>query len=165
MQEEPLLYSEQQPLRQLWVWLIVLPGPAIIFWVLVKHILPGSDPMSGLALTLLYGTIGLLPPILIYCTILYTEVRGDAVYVRLRPFHRKWVEITFDSISEAEPITYRALRDYGGWGIRYGRGGKAYNISGNQGVMLSLKDGRKIMIGSRTHEVLTKAISERIALV
>ena len=162
MSQGQIFYSEKQPLRQLWLWLITLPGPAIILWVLVKHILLGSDPISGLALTLLYATIGLLPPLLIYSTTLYTEVRGDAVYVRLRPFHRKWVELKFDSISEAEPITYRALRDYGGWGIRYGRAGKAYNISGNQGVMLSFKDGRKIMIGSRNHEVLARAITPMI---
>ena len=164
MHQGPIFYSEKQSLRQLWVWLIVLPGPAIILWVLVNHILPGSDPASGLALTLLYTTIGLLPPALIYSTALYTEVRGDAVYVRLRPFHRKWVELKFDSIREVETITYRALRDYGGWGIRYGRGGKAYNISGNQGVMLSFKDGRKIMLGSRSYEGLAKAITERLAL-
>lgn len=165
MHQGPTFYSEKQPLRQLWVWLIILPGPAIILWILVNHILPGSDPVPGLALTLLYAIIGLLPPVLIYSTTLYTEVRGDAVYVRLWPFHRRWVELKFDSISEAEPITYRALRDYGGWGIRYGRGGKAYNISGNQGVMLSFKDGRKIMIGSHNHEVLAKAITERLTVV
>jgi hypothetical protein len=55
--------------------------------------------------------------------------------------------------------TYRPIRDYGGWGIRYGRGGKAYNVSGNRGVMLELSDGQKLLIGSQRPEELANAIN------
>ena len=69
----------------------------------------------------------------------------------------------FDYIHEAHAITYSPLKDYGGWGIRYGRKGKAYNVSGNKGVMLSMKDGKAIMIGSQNNKDLWNVINERLS--
>ena len=63
-----------------------------------------------------------------------------------------------------EASTYSLLKDYGGWGIRYGRKGKAYNVSGNKGVLLTLADGKNGLIGSKNHEVLCSAINERVSL-
>jgi hypothetical protein len=54
--------------------------------------------------------------------------------------------------------TYRPIRDYGGWGIRYGRNGKAYNVSGNRGVMLEFSHGQKLLIGSQKPGDLANAI-------
>ena len=70
----------------------------------------------------------------------------------------------FDSIEKAEAHSYSPLRDYGGWGIRYGGKGKAYNVSGNKGVLLMLKDGKNVLIGSQNHEGLCSAINERLSL-
>ena len=70
--------------------------------------------------------------------------------------------IGFDSVRKAETWTYSPLKDYGGWGIRYGRNEKAYNVSGNKGVMLTLTDEQNLMIGSGNHEVLCSAINERL---
>jgi hypothetical protein len=64
----------------------------------------------------------------------------------------------FEAIQTYEAKTYRPLREYGGWGIRYGAAGKAYNVSGNLGVQLSLLSGRKIMLGSQKPEELVLAI-------
>ncbi|NVL91956.1 MAG: hypothetical protein HWN71_02845 [Desulfobacterales bacterium] len=55
-------------------------------------------------------------------------------------------------------MTYNPLKDYGGWGIRYGRGGRAYNVSGNRGVYLELSNGKSLLIGSLQPEELARAI-------
>ena len=89
-----------------------------------------------------------------------TQVRESGVFIRFWPFHRKWVVFGFDSIQKAEASTYSPLKDYGGWGIRYGSRGKAYNVSGNKGVLLTLADGKNVLIGSKNHEVLCSAITE-----
>ena len=57
-------------------------------------------------------------------------------------------------------MRYRPLRDYGGWGIRYGRNGKAYNISGNKGLMIEFRNGKRLMLGSREPEVLKMSIEQ-----
>ena len=54
--------------------------------------------------------------------------------------------------------TYRPVRDYGGWGIRWGRDGKAYIIVGNEGLQLLLGDGEKILIGSQRPQELEAAL-------
>jgi len=97
-----------------------------------------------------------------YTTGLDTKVEESGVFIRFVPFHRKWVKFEFDRIQKAEPITYSPIKDYGGWGIRYRRRGKAYNVSGNKGVLLTLQDGNNVLIGSKNHEVLCSAINERI---
>ncbi len=90
---------------------------------------------------------------------LTVEVRSDGLYYRFFPFHWSFHRISAESLAKYEVQTYRPIRDYGGWGIRYGRGGKAYNVSGNRGVMLELSDGQKLLIGSQKPDDLANAIS------
>lgn len=40
-------------------------------------------------------------------------------------------------------------RDYGGWGIRYGRKGKAFNVFGSRGLQLEFTNGKRLLIGSQ----------------
>ena len=47
---------------------------------------------------------------------------------------------------------YKPLSEYGGWGLRYGSSGKAYNVSGNIGIQLHFKDGSTLLIGTNKKE-------------
>ena len=117
---------------------------------------PTSDPM--LILLGLIFVVGL--PGLIFVCGLDTQVSQHGVRIRFRPFHRRWVVFDFESIQTAEAITYSPLKDYGGWGIKYGRKGKAYNVSGNTGVLLTMKNGKCVLIGSMDHEALGRRIQQ-----
>jgi len=84
------------------------------------------------------------------------EVRDDGLYIRFYPLtHQK---IPFEHIVHCEVRTYNPIREFGGWGIRYGKGGKAYNVSGNRGVQLDLVNGKRLLIGSGRPEELARAI-------
>ena len=87
---------------------------------------------------------------------LNAEVRSDGLYVRFFP--RKWKPIPYESIASFQARTYKAIREYGGWGIRWGREGKAYIVSGNEGLQLLLNDGRKVLIGSQRPQELEAAV-------
>jgi hypothetical protein len=87
-----------------------------------------------------------------------TEVRLDGLYVRFRPFTRRR-RIGWREIVRAEACRYRPLREYGGWGIRFGPRGKAYNVHGDRGVRLELTDGRRLLIGSQRPDELAAAIA------
>lgn len=63
-----------------------------------------------------------------------------------------------DSIRHSEVRTYSPLKEYGGWGIRYGSNGKAYNVSGNQGVQLEFRDGKRLLVGSQLPLELLNAL-------
>ena len=101
-------------------------------------------------------------PAFIYMTTLNTEVRDEGVYVRFNTLHLGWIVFAFNAIQNAEAVTYRPIMEYGGWGIRFGKNGKAYNVSGNKGVLLTLNEGKPILIGSQKHEELCLAITQRL---
>ena len=89
---------------------------------------------------------------------LRTEVRPDGLYVRLVPFTRQHC-YAWDVIVSAKARRYRPILEYGGWGIRFGRSGKAYNVYGNRGVQLEFASGKKLLIGSQRPEALALAIA------
>lgn len=65
--------------------------------------------------------------------------------------------IPLKEIVDAESVTYRPLRDFGGWGIRSGkfRGARAgcYNLKGSKGVLLTLSRDMRVCLG-RTKRVI-----------
>ena len=65
------------------------------------------------------------------------------------PIHLKEHLISFDDIVSYKLRTYSPIREFGGWGIRYGFECKGYTVSGNKGLEITLKNGRKILFGSQ----------------
>jgi len=96
---------------------------------------------------------------------LRTSIDGYAIRVqlgRLIPFF--WKRIDVASIQEARVVTYRPLRDAGGWGMRFGRFDGMFtiywNARGNRGVLIETEK-RRYIIGSQDPEALHAAI-ERV---
>ncbi|HEX6853121.1 MAG TPA: hypothetical protein VF139_17125 [Candidatus Polarisedimenticolaceae bacterium] len=89
---------------------------------------------------------------------LRVEVQGATLTYRFFPFHGKPRIVDLRDVRAARAVTYRPIRDYGGWGIRIGAKGWAYNVSGDRGVELELRDGTLLLIGSQRPEELAAAI-------
>jgi hypothetical protein len=49
-------------------------------------------------------------------------------------------------------------RDYGGYGFRSARGGKAYVASGGRGVRVTLAGGEKLVVGSERPDELARML-------
>ena len=150
------------------MWLRVLVGLSMI-WIVPLSIVELVKESSGqgssevLAVILLI-VAGVVLPIgiggLFWVLKLETEVRPDGLYIRYFPFHIHFKRFSTDDLSEYYARTYRPIWEYGGWGIRYSFGkGKAYNVSGNKGVQLVFKSGKRLLIGSQRAEELEEAIS------
>ena len=158
----PCYFREVQHFRQIWLWLLLAGIAGIAIWGFVQQIIIGrpfgQNPAPDAAVAVIALVFGLGFPILFYAVSLTAEVRPDGLYYRYFPFHRSFRRIPADSLVRFAPHTYSPIKDYGGWGIRYGRGGKAYNVSGNRGVMLEFLDGKKLLIGSRRPEALAEAM-------
>lgn len=56
--------------------------------------------------------------------------------------------IPFADVTGIESVTYRPLKEFGGWGMRGGKQKRAWTARGDQAVVLSTDDGRRIYIGS-----------------
>lgn len=161
-------FREVQRFRQPWLWgLLLLSAAAVLgvngygaFRQLVQGQPWGNRPMSDSAFLL----STLLPSLLIGGLLwlfwrleLVVEVRREGVLVHFRPLKRRWVP--YAEIQRIEACRYHPIAQYGGWGIRRGRGGWAYNVSGNLGVRLHLPGDRHLLIGSRRPQELASAIA------
>ncbi len=158
----PPIFREVQYFRQLWLWLLLLGIAGVSLWALVQQLgvgLPfGNNPAPDFVVVILAAVFGLGFPIYFYFLRLVTEVRDDGVYVRFVPLQPRFVRIAPETITEAQSVIYRPIGEFGGWGIRYGSGGKAYNVSGNRGVRIKLTGGRSVLIGSQRPDILADAI-------
>jgi len=156
-------YREVQYLRQVWLLVIVLVISGLAIYAMVQQLILGKPfgehPASDTAMIAIGVLIGFALPVFLYTSRLITEVRNDGLYFKFFPFHLSFHRIAFEDLNSYEVRTYNAIKDYGGWGIRYGKEGKAYNISGNQGIQLELFNGEKILIGSQRPEELSHAIA------
>ena len=68
--------------------------------------------------------------------------------------------IKIEDIEKFKAMSYSPLKEYGGWGIRFGFKGKAYNVSGNKGVKVFLKNDTNIMFGSQKYKELEKTLKK-----
>jgi hypothetical protein len=113
-----------------------------------------TDRSAVVGISVLVG-VGL--PLLFGLARLTVEVHADRVQIRYRPFVRR--TIWLDSVTAAEPVTYDPVREYGGWGIKgWSRRKIAYNVRGDRGVLITLADGRTVLIGSQRPEDLAAAL-------
>ena len=166
MEPSEVSYSEKQRFRQRWLWMLLLIFPVGSLWALFQEIILGSvfgSNAESIPVLFVLVVISAMFTLFMYTTGLDTEVVEEGLRIRFWPFHLNWMLFPFSSILKAEAVTYSPLAEYGGWGIRYGRKGKAYNVSGNKGVLLTLRDGMKVLIGSKNHEVMCSAINERLS--
>lgn len=88
------------------------------------------------------------------------KVRDKSILFRFFPLHFKFKKFDFKDIEGVELIEFNPILDFGGWGIRRGKGMWAYILVGNRGVVFSLKDGRKFLIGSKNPEMFFQMVSQ-----
>ena len=104
--------------------------------------------------------VGFLITTLMFSARLIVEVRDDGLYVRFVPFHIKYKMYPFDQIQSFHARQYNPIREYGGWGIRYGSSGKAFNVYGNRGIQIQFSDGGSLLIGSQKPDQLVSAMQQ-----
>ena len=141
------LFEENQKFTQWWLWVILLSFPIISF-----------GPFDENAVNINYVLIGFFIPFLFYLFELRLKVNAEGLHFQFFPFHFKLHIIKMADIEKFKAMEYSPLKEYGGWGIKYGFKGKAYNVSGNKGVKIFLNNGTNIMFGSQKHLELVKAL-------
>lgn len=159
-----ILFQEKQRFRQFGLWTMVL-GLAAIFWVgFIYQVLLGGafghNPVSDVEFSVLFAVVGIGLPLFFYKMSLTTEVLPGLLQVRFSPFHLKPVRVPLHLVRNYEEVVYSPISDYGGWGIRWGGSGQAYNMSGNEGVRLLFYHKKPLLIGSQKAHDLYQAIRQ-----
>jgi len=146
-------FEEKQRFTQWWLWLILLAACTIPYIPIMMGLDSKTDQWLGLLAMsiLLFIIVGML--ILIQ---LKTKLDEEGVHYQFIPFHFKQKTILWQDIKSAEVRKYEPLKEYGGWGIKgYSNKNKAYNVKGNLGLQVVLKNGNKILFGTQKADELS----------
>lgn len=159
--KNPPLYREVQSIRQPRVWALLGILPAaftlLLIWQVVLGHPAGPHPMPNA--NVIGWTIFLWLVWLRLITIkLATKVESGKLSMSLGGL---WTvrRVTLADVSRTEVVTYQPVEDYGGYGIRLTKRGRAYIARGDRGVRLFFAKGGGILIGSQHPERLAQAIA------
>lgn len=161
--ENKVIFREVQHNRQIVPLVIVFGIAALTIYSFIQQIIIGEpfgqNPAPDWVMYVLLLLFGVGLPAMFLMMNLTIEVRTDGLYMKIPPFKPRWERISPSELSIYYARAYDALSEYGGWGIRYGFGGKAYNMSGDKGVQLKFTNGRSLLIGTKRPSELVDAIN------
>ncbi len=172
---EKVYYKEEQRFNQAWVFIILILtalGSTVPFLVgiYVQEVLHrpwGNNPVKTglLVFFFIFHFIIMGGLILLFIKMrLIVEIRKDAVCYQYPPIINKWRAIRKEDIKDFEVRKYKPVREFGGWGIKSGSKKKAYTVSGNIGLQLYIKNGRKILFGTRRKQAIEYAMEKLMSL-
>ena len=145
----------------LWISCLVGAGALIWGWQAEAGAATGlgTDPAPT---WLMVSSAGLLTGIPLFISVaasrLEVEVWADALRVAFGPLRILRKVIPYEEIQAPEAVTYRPIRDFGGWGVRFRPGRTAWTVRGNRAVRLTLSGGKQFFIGSRFPHRLAERI-------
>ncbi len=152
------VYHEQQAFDQIWLWAIL--GIELLV-ILIPLVLTGQPWWTFvLGVGVMVMTMALLGSMK-----LTTSIDSTGVQYKMSVFHWKTHTIPWEDIDQIYVRKYAPISEYGGWGIRYGRGGRALNVRGNYGIQIVKKDGKRLLLGTQTPEEAALYLSKHPLLV
>lgn len=166
-----VFFKEEQRFRQWWIWLLVLVaaivsvGP-LIYGIYSQEILNkpyGNNPTDTNTLVIILLLVSVLISVMIYffyASKLVVEIRTSGLFFRYPPMQNKWKTFKKEEIEKFEIRTYRPVVEFNGWGIKGSVKNRAYNVSGNVGLQLYLKNGNKALFGTQEKQAMEYAMKK-----
>lgn len=147
------VFKEEQRFTQLWIIILLAVSILVPVVIIISQYFKDKASFPNLELVLEIG-LTVLFPLVIFLFKLYTRIDEQGVHYRFFPFHLKLKTIIWHEISKAYVRRYDAISEYDGWGLKGGffwrkSKGIAINVSGDIGIQLELKNGKKILIGTQ----------------
>lgn len=158
------VFTEKQRFTQWWLWVIIIGVTLIAPLAIVIN-----DPKHGFqahtATDIIFACIVPVLVIILFLLLqLRTRIDETGIYYRFVPIHFQVLHKSWDDIEKAYIRQYSPLKEYGGWGIRYGMGGKgkAYNVRGNMGLQIELKNGKKMLLGTQKPDEMNEILQQLV---
>lgn len=157
------VFKEVQRQTQKWIYFLLLIILLLFLYGIVQQLVFGkpfgNQPANDWVL-LVAGLIPLGLLIFVRMNILQTEISEQGISYQYKPVHRHERTISWQVIDKCYVREYSPLKEFGGWGFRVSLkdGGRALNVAGRYGIQLELKDGDKLLIGTRKPEEARRVI-------
>ena len=139
---------EKQKMTSWWIWglliLINIGMLAALIIQLVFHIPVGNNPAPDYVLILSFVVTA---SVFLLLAMLYLKITliSDILEIQFYPFLKK--TISLKEVKNIEVVKYSPLTDYGGWGIRFSSKEMAYTVDGNDGLSITLLNGKHLLVG------------------
>ena len=147
------VYEEKQKFNAF--WMSILNGFVILATLYTVYQLWGQEVDW---IHFLAPFVAIVSVVLISSVTLVTKIDRDVLSVGFQPFGKRIIQRS--EIAKAYVRQYSPLGEYGGWGYRTGRNGKAYNTMGDQGLQLELTDGSRVLVGTQQPRELERVIRD-----
>jgi len=155
------LFEETLQFRQpqLWVPYLILSAAVLGAQAYFPARSPGDTTFAGLLVPAIsmfvLGGIG----VLLYLSRLDVKVTPSGLHTRLYPLEMAFRDIEWKDIIQMRVTTVRPMKDFGGWGLRFGKNSKAYIVTGDICIELKLADGSLLYINTLEPEKLLSALT------
>lgn len=151
-------FKEEQKFTQWWLWLILIAVTVIPVYGIYNQIILGqvfgNKPMPD-AVLIVSAIIPFGILFLFWLFRLKTEINAKEIRISFFPLTTRTVE--WKDVKSAQVLDYGFV---GGWGIRlFTKYGTVYNIKGNKGLALELKNGKKCLVGTQKMEELSEVVA------
>jgi hypothetical protein len=174
--KEKLEFYEKQKMS---IWLLAFILVAITTICVIPAIFNKEMLNLPLATGLLLSVAVILAIYFLFS--LQTIINKDGIFVKMMPIMRKYKQFSWEDIENVYVRKYNPILEYGGWGYRSGLGrnfninsglkmrigmgtkggfgkGTAYNMRGNIGLQLELKNGKKVLVGTQRGEEIEEIL-------
>ena len=156
------VFKEEQRFTQTWLHILLIITFVTTILAVAKEWNDNLDQSIEANLSSLFTIISLiLVHFLIYFSNLKTKIDEKGIHYQFFPFHFSNKNISWVDISKIYVRSYNPISEYGGWGLRYTfnkKRGNALNVSGDIGIQLELKNGKKLLIGTQKKEEATRVL-------
>ncbi len=156
---EPVdIYIEEQSINQIWVW--ALMGVEVTLFLVPMLLMKMSLSLMFIPMIILLFSLVALSSLR-----LRTRIDEEGVHYQMNLFQWKERTIPWSAIDQIYVRRYSPIREYGGWGIRWGLQGWAYSLRGSYGIQIVKKDGKRILVGTRQPEAAKQFLQKFPLLV
>ncbi len=153
------IFKEEQRFTQTWIILLIVITAIVPIAITFKEYFNQEKSISELITTLV---IVLLSIGLIFLFKLKTRIDEIGVHYQFFPFHLKYRTKKWETINLIFTRKYEPISEYGGWGIHKSifnkKKGTAINISGDIGIQLEFKSGKKLLIGTQKQDDVKRVL-------
>ena len=155
-----MIYQEKLNLNHPLIWIILLPIIAFLGYGIVQQLVIGQPFGQNPAPDFLLLFFFILPLGLLIALVnarLHYQLDEQGIRYQFFPFHLGKYQLKWEDVDEVYVRRYKALKEFGGWGIRTNLSNhKAYNVPGDKGMCLEVvkKSGKKIVFSTQNPQQL-----------
>lgn len=150
------IFKEEQHIKQNWLKVLLAVSIVVPIIMVTKEYLEEISKITTNEFVLILLGISISVAFIFFFK-LKTRIDEIGIHYQFSPFHLKMKIIQWKEIKKVHVRNYDPIGEYGGWGLKGGffwnkEKGKCLNISGDIGIQLLLKNGKKLLIGTQKKE-------------